>query len=92
MFLEKLAKISARFIKIGNTRISFAGSFVCCSMNRICAVLSLVVYRSVLWNPGTKKNVLDEKTIADMGRNRKCWPKLRPHRQKKAEYECMNGD
>ena len=51
MFLEKLPEISARFIKIGNTRISFAGSFVCCSMNRIFAVLSLVVYRSVLWNP-----------------------------------------
>ena len=50
MFLEKLAEISARFIKIGNTRISFAGSFVCYSMNRIFAVLSLVVYRSVLWN------------------------------------------
>ena len=51
MFLEKLAKISARLIKIGNTRISFGGSFVCCSMNRIFAALSLVVYRSVLWNP-----------------------------------------
>ena len=43
-------------------------------------------------NPGTKKNVLDGKTIADMRSNRKCWPKFRPHRQKKAEYKCMNGD
>ena len=33
--------------------------------------------------PGTKKNLLDGKTIADMRRKRKCWPKFRPHQQKK---------
>ena len=51
MFLEKLAEISARLIKIGNTRICFGGSFVCCSMNRIFAALLLVVHRWVLWKP-----------------------------------------
>jgi hypothetical protein len=51
MFLEKLAEISARLIKIGNTRISFGGSFVCCSMNRIFAALLLVVHRWLLWKP-----------------------------------------
>ena len=65
MFLEKLAEISARLIKIGNTRISFGGSFVCCSMKRIFAALSLVVYRSVLWNPWNQEECV--------GWENNCW-------------------
>ena len=49
LFWHQLAEISARLIKIGNTRICFGGSFICFSMTHIFAVLLLVLYTWVLW-------------------------------------------
>ena len=92
MFLEKLAAISARFIKIGNTRISFAGSFVCCSTNRSFAFLLLVVYRSVLWNPWNQEEFVGWENNCSYAQKEEILAEISATPAKKAKYECMNGD
>ena len=49
--MEKLASISANFQKTSKVSISVTLFQVLKDLDCIFAVLSLVVYRSVLWNP-----------------------------------------